>query len=212
MQVAQKVLDKNIDMVPWPSAEDRLFREDPDWSHNACLDLGGKGWESYATGYKEAADALVDRFLAKELGVDSLAYPIVFLYRHYLELSLKQILLTGRTLLHQTPDFEEIHGLDKLWSPCRQILKQIWPKESCSTWDNVGRLIHEFAKHDPAGMNFRYPLTTKSKAHLMKSRQPTLPHLNRVGIRNLYKVMQRLHSFFEAHLTGIDIYLNAADS
>ncbi len=51
-------------------------------------------------------------------------------------------------------------------------------------------------------MSFRYPVTKKDNGSL-----PMLPNLDRIGIRNLYEVMQRLDSFFVAQLTGIDFYL-----
>ena len=76
-----------------------------------------------------------------------------------------------------------------------------WPEDSVEELNNVERLVEEFARQDHASMSFRYPVTKKDKGSL-----PTLPNLDRVGIRNLYEVMQRLDSFFVAQLTGIDFY------
>jgi len=199
-------LDMEPSSIPWPKPGDVLFQEDADCSHNACLNLGGKHWGAYASAYKEAADILVQRFLEDSKGLDALTYPILFLYRHHLELRLKELIAQGQGLLHQPIDLQEQHGLVKLWQPCHKILREIWPKEPAVTWDTVEKLIKEFDRMDPAGDSFRYPITSKKKGH-----QPTLPNLDRVGIPNLYEIMQRLASFFEGHLDGVDAYRGEED-
>ncbi len=201
MKKKANTLDLEFKSVPWPKPDDALFQEDVDWSHNAFLNLGGKEWGSYASGYKNAADVLVGRFLDDWCGMDIVTFPIVFLYRHYLELRLKELISEGQALLHQPIDFQDQHSLVALWRPCRGILHEIWPHEPAATWNSVERLLKEFDQIDPDGMCFRYPVTTKKTG-----RQPTLPKLDRVGIRHLHKVMQRLASFFEAHLAGVDFY------
>ena len=206
-----KLLSSSYHSIPMPTQNDQLFKEDSDWWHNARLDLSGKGWETYAAGYKEAADSLAKRFTKKWQGNDILIYPMVFLYRHYLELRLKQVIILGQKLLDEPIIIQakilEKHWLEELWKPCREILEKLeetgcWPKEPVDKLDSVGRLIKEFHAKDPDAINFRYPVTKKSKGG-----QPTLPHLNRMSVRNLYKVIQRLDSFFAAQLEGIDYYL-----
>jgi hypothetical protein len=206
MKKEVKLLDLEFNGVPWPAKGESLFREDADWSHNAFLNLGGKGWGSYATGYKQAADILVKRFLEDWQGMDVLVFPITFLYRHCLELRLKELIIAGQQLLHQPVDFRDEHCLLALWRPCRKILVEIWSNEPCATWNNVESLLKEFDRYDPGGMSFRYPVTT-----IKKGRQPTLPKLDRVGIRNLHDAMQRLASFFEGHIDGVDHYNSCAD-
>ena len=49
-------------------------------------------WDSYATGYKEAADAIMERIIADPAWIDTYLYPVMFLYRHYLELRMKEII------------------------------------------------------------------------------------------------------------------------
>jgi hypothetical protein len=74
-----KRLNLNYRVAPWPRPGDKLFKEDSDWWHNARLDLGGKGWNAYAVGYKEAADSLARRILKNWQGNDILTYPMIFL-------------------------------------------------------------------------------------------------------------------------------------
>jgi hypothetical protein len=206
-----KRLSLSYRSVPWPVPTDQLFKEDSDWWHNARLNLGGKGWESYAAGYKEAADSLARRFIKKWQGNDILTFPMVFLYGHYLELRLKQLIILGQELLEEPIAIEqrilESHRLYELWKPCREILEKLgakgfWPKDAVDELDSVANLIDEFNAKDREAVNFRYPVTKRQKGN-----QPTLPHLNCVGVRNLYKVMQRLDSFFAAQIVGIDYHL-----
>ena len=48
-------------------------------------------WEDYAIAYKEAADHLVVAMQGRMADEPHLACPVMFLYRHYLELTLKEI-------------------------------------------------------------------------------------------------------------------------
>src|SRR3989442_8033374 len=115
MKKKANTLDLDFTSVPWPKPSDTLFREDTDWSYNAFLNLGGKAWGSYASGYKEAADVLVERFLEDWRGMDIVTYPIVFLYHHYIELRLKRLVIAGQALLHKPIDFQDQHCLLQLW-------------------------------------------------------------------------------------------------
>src|SRR5207245_1195494 len=99
--------------MPWPRAGDVLFHSGDDWWHNACLNYGGNSWELYASGYKDAADILSERVFETRRHADFLIYPITFLYRHYLELRLKEMIVAGQALLDQTPDLNHVHKIDE---------------------------------------------------------------------------------------------------
>jgi len=60
-------------------------------------------WELYSTGYKMAGDLLIEN---ADNNTSFLIYPIVFSYRHCIELRLKQISIEGNKLLN-TPVFTE---------------------------------------------------------------------------------------------------------
>jgi hypothetical protein len=199
-------LDTSYTSVPWPCPTDRLFPSDVEDSHVANLDLGGKNWWSYGMGYKDAADILVQQFLENPHGKDALVFPIIFNYRQYLELRLKQLTITGQALLHERVNFRDKHNLITLWQPCREILCRIWPNESASIWKSVEKLLREFDNKDPEGFAFRYPITTEKQG-----RGPTIPTMSIVGIRNLHGVMQKLGSFFDAHLDGVAAYRHDED-
>ena len=55
-----------------------------------------------------------------------LIYPIVFLYRQYLELRLKEIINEERKLLKKSEyGYPEHHKLDKLWPTAKGIVRQV---------------------------------------------------------------------------------------
>src|SRR3989338_10138071 len=81
-----------------PSADDRLFTTQEDWWNNACLNWCHDGWSLYASGYKDAADFLVQRTEETKVGQDSLVYPVLFLYRQYLELEIKDLIRVAKKL------------------------------------------------------------------------------------------------------------------
>jgi hypothetical protein len=207
-----KGLNLSFRKATWPKKGDRLFTDDSDWWHNARLDLGGKGWESFACGYRQAADSLALKFLRNWQGNDMLIYPLVFLYRHYLELRLKRVIILGQKLLVEPislnpKNLQNSHDLICLWTSCREVIEKLgvkgfWPKDSKEQLDNVGSLIKEFAEKDPDGINFRYPVTKDKHGG-----KPTLPSLNVIGVRNLKRVMRRLDAYFTAQLDGIDVFL-----
>lgn len=206
-------IDNTSPEPPWPKAGDTFFQEGVEDRHNANLDWGCDRWKIYATGYKSAADILVDRFLQCQRGDDFiiypiparaagdfLIYPIAFLYRHSLELQLKGLIIAGQDLLDQKPDLQHVHRLDLLWAACRKILESVWPENSSSDLDAVEGCIRDVCQTDPTSISFRYPLTKEGK--------PTLDGMGRVSIANLRDVMQRVSALFEGASIGISAYLD----
>jgi len=193
-------IDQETKEMPWPKTGDILFQAGNDWQHNACLNFCHDKWELYATGYKDAADILAQRVMETQRSADVLIYPIVFLYRHYLELRLKEIIVAGQELLDHPPDLKLIHGLDILWKSCPKIFDEVWPGSSKDELNAVEDCIMQFYKTDPQSMSFRYPAT--------KDGQPTLPGLQHINIRNLQEVMGRISSLLEGGSTGISVYLD----
>jgi len=90
--------------------------------------------------------------------------PAIFLFRHYLELMLKRIILAGRFLAapgaiaprDQVKQVAKIHVLPKLWE---SALNDAKPK--IAEWDNydiafIEACIKEFDDVDKQGFAFRY--------------------------------------------------------
>jgi hypothetical protein len=77
-----------------PRNGDQLFRGDlRDWMNNACLNVMGNGDAfAYKAGYRRGAEVLIEYVGESGRDQDFLVYPIIFLYRHHIELMLKRII------------------------------------------------------------------------------------------------------------------------
>ena len=118
------------------------------WPHSA-------GWEILPSAYAEAADQLVAA--AAGAARDLLVYPIVFLYRHAIELGLKELIRAA--LQVQDDGGGEVprhHDLAKLWQRASALLTTIAPEDSEGGREEVGAIIMELHELDERGTSFRY--------------------------------------------------------
>ena len=124
------------------------------WEYNAWLDHVNRDY-GYIEGYRRSADILVNYIQDKMVDQDILIYPIVFLYRHHIELRLKELLKKGRSLLGEEYKKDKRHDIDSLWRECEKILKRIEPK-SKKDLQNIWKIIKDLHKIDKGSTNFRY--------------------------------------------------------
>ena len=169
------------EMPGTPSSDDRLFVSQEDWWNNACLNWCHDGWTLYATGYREAADLLVRHIEERGALQDMLVYPILFLYRQYLELEIKDLIRQGRRLQDIPGDFPQHHDIAGLWRICHQLLSEIAPNDSVEELREIDRLIEDFSAVDPSSIAFRYPEDRKGNA--------SLPGITHINLRNVREVM-----------------------
>ena len=127
---------------------DSIFNEPPEdldetWTHGALMGgMSGYSDESLAPAYFSAGAALIDHVLEGDERGQDFVCPILYLYRHGIELYLKVIV---------QPSVRN-HGLGSLLEGfCRHVRERY--KEDVPAW--VTRPITELAKFDPAS-DFRY--------------------------------------------------------
>ena len=150
-------------------------------------------------GYKRAAESLVDRCLEDWRETDSLIFPIMFLYRHCLELQLKYIINTYGTHVGVTPVWD-IHDLTNLWRQFKAVLDGFGTDDPDNTDSIVEQTVAQFAKADPASSSHRYPCDKKGK--------PIPLIQNRLDLETLKDVMEGVFGYF----SGCDGYLDALAS
>ena len=197
--------DKKIDFADkdsaWPEKGDLLFTSGDDWWHNACLNYLDDDWELYVIGYKKAADFLVEKIKETHQDQDILVFPIVFLYRQYLELSLKRLISLGNELLDKNSDFPKKHELDKLWNICKPILTKIDPKVHRQDLEAIDELIVQFCSIDPTSEAFRYPITKEGNKAISSD-------IRYINLRQLSDVIKKMASFFDSFDMMISVYLD----
>lgn len=182
-----------------PRKSDVLFESGTDWQANACV---ASGFDDiiYQDGYRQAALHLAEYVCDNGSGQEFLVYPIIYLYRHHIELTLKSITRTAYTLLDQavtgkSSDTLTQHDLSKLWALARPLLNPVhemadhsaFPPDDLEGIDSYIRQLHE---HDPDGQRFRYPTTRKGTPSLRSG-------LTRINIRHLSNALEKLANYLE---------------
>ena len=148
----------------WPKIGDRLFSEGHPPALGAFLaDHPDERLYHLTIGYKQAADLLVEQTEIEAWRRRKLVYPIVFCYRHFLELTLKAMLEKYGSMGNVPRNWSH-HRLEDLWSDFRTLLCNLGsdhPEEQGT--DGVEHCIAEFAKIDPFSETFRYPSSKKGQ-------------------------------------------------
>ena len=165
--------------------KENIFEEEGHWKVNAFLETGREAWYTYAEAYYHAGHTLWEATCELKVPIDTMVYPMLFCYRHFLELELKAILIGLKDIGEDTLRIKGVvkHGLSELWA---QIHKQILEIEKAGEdLDLVGKIIAEFEKMDPISFVFRYPVD--------KKHQPNLPDKERMNIENIGVHMAEVH-------------------
>ena len=175
---------------------------DPDWYLNACLHVTPETWDTYAEGYKRAGDILVQYVIDNNRDQDFLVYPIVYLYRQYLELRLKELIFVGSRLLDQNAKLPTHHDLLRLWRQVRPLIEEVWPNSQTNNYlDAIEDRLEELSSVDPGSYAFRYPQDIQGS--------PTLVGIRHINLRQLRDVIQGISNVLDGSSIGMGEYLKA---
>jgi hypothetical protein len=195
--------------IRWPKKGDSLFPRNafdphsPTWVNLEWL----AGWVSddslYALAFKEAGDKIIKELSRGEdlRHPDMFFMPIAYLYRHSLELSMKQIIRLGIGL-EFVEENESVrsalknHDLNKLWCYVRRVAKEGSTKDEL---DAVGRVIQALHVIDKSGQSLRYSKNSSGKKTIKDYPQF-------VRLEELQKVVEGVFNFLQAG----DSYLSDA--
>jgi hypothetical protein len=132
----------------------------------------------FATGYISAAEHLAKRLLEVPRFSDYEAYPVIFLYRHALELSLKHVIYRCAEL-GALKEIDSIrnelynnHKLAELVEAAATSLSILFPGDAmlATLIPRCRDTCCEFSQIDPDSFSFRYPMDKKgryaTKVHL----------------------------------------------
>lgn len=161
----------------------------------------GKGTRLFwmILGYKEGADLMVEDAQKSPYVRDELIYPILFCYRHFLELSLK-FLLVGRCQTLTTKQ-KSRHDLIWLWKKFLEVIKPYDMADPRKETPVVGDIISEFAKIDPNSCSFRYSEDQSGKLISIAYENIDLMHLTNV----MHDVSDYFNNCFD-HMVMLDQY------
>ena len=175
--------------LPWPERGDRLLQKCKDWRHGA--EFTGNGTFRHVQiwdGNMIAGHKLIDACEKDGHDIDRLIYPILFNYRHALELGMKWVINTyGRFSTIQFSDLGH-HDLWKLWCLCKDVIADIGIDEESIL--SVEQIIKDFHDIDKSGETFRYANSKDGKIMVLPDYRIDLP--------NIRNVMEGLDNFFDA--------------
>jgi hypothetical protein len=183
--------DSESSSFPWPDRAISVFRGGSQWG--ITVDTL-EGWSLYAEGYRQAAEKLFsDRGSTVSV---YLLFPMVFLYRHHIELRIKHMLVVVRQMPgpELPSNWDPNHSLKDAWSLLRPRLVAAWDGLPVIELDNVERLIDELHGKDPGSFVFRYPTDRPGKQSYL--RDPNLD-LNSLDIYNYFATMRQLVEILE---------------
>jgi hypothetical protein len=184
----------------WPKPGAVLFSEPTELWSTACVNFANDDGY-YSSAYKFCAERLFEVVQQTQRDQDFIVHPFVFLWRHSLELALKDLVPYVRALSGNLEGLKLNHGLVPLWEECRPFLQDHHP-ESFGLLDAVDTLIREFAVLDPTSTTFRYP-------H-QKDGKPSLPaDMRHINLRTFHETMLGILNFLGAAVDALDDRLQA---
>lgn len=180
--------EANMDIL-----NESIFDLNENWKYNAVFPTFDSTGIAYVRGYFEAAEYLVDNFL--KMIQDFAIYPTMFLYRHYIELSLKNILylLEGYHGISRDKPWDQ-HRLLVIWNAIKPLLFKC---ESSYTkhWREAQNCIEEFHSIDEKSLTFRY--------HITNTNDPSIQGHTHINILQVQKIVRVLSSYLEMISEGI---------
>ena len=188
-----------VPKFPFPKCGDKPFIQTADHRQNSDIrqfrdsdnsrDFSHFRHYCMIVGYKEGADLMVNQALKDDkLSIDLLTFPIVFCYRHYVEISLK-------FLVFQYGKYAEVqrarrtHKLSKIWEMVKNLIKEYDIEEFRVTAPAVTEIIDAFENLDSGSFSFRY--SVDKYGNRIELRQEIF------DLDNLANVMSRYENFFE---------------
>jgi hypothetical protein len=185
---------------PPPRKTDILFGAGEDSGANACVNYG---WPdvAYRKGYRRGASQLAVQILETKTDQDLLIYPLIYLYRHHVELVLKSIVAVASILLDRELSKTEKkaikdHCLNKLWAAARPLLNSVCEKISNPVFpledlEGIDAYIWQIHKLDPRSTSFRY-------SNKNSSSESSLPEdLKIINIRNFTCALEKLADYLD---------------
>jgi hypothetical protein len=169
--------------------DDQKIFKPPGNRWNACLQ-NYIDFSLLARYYLESANALIEITFSDSSKLDVYVYSAVFLYRHSVELWLKELIWMSNYILGRGKTFPKMHNLMDLWRPLKSnatsLLTSDFPLNKKEV-QYVETTIEEINKYDPESYAFRYPFNKKMVR--------THPNVNHVNVKALYERFNQLHEY-----------------
>ncbi|MFL6259802.1 MAG: hypothetical protein ACJ76Y_08840 [Thermoanaerobaculia bacterium] len=190
-------MDENKYELPeyWPKPGERLFVPgSPGRDADVASGLVERMyWMKEA--FKEAADLLSIQAEENHYEKNKFVWPIVFCYRQYLELALKEVMAKyGEQVEPEVKANWKSHRLGELWASCKSVISGALLEAKVDDIPEIQALesvINEFREVDDGSYSFRYPTDTKG-------RLVEFP-FESIDLANLKRVMEGIYTFLDCN-------------
>ena len=184
-----------------------LFRPGSNTNLNACVGYNGGPYSyfEYALGYFEAASAILDGIKTRTVRVDLGVYPMVFSFRHAVELALKHFVSALPKLFDESQELVLSHKLEPNWLLVRPYIRREEGFSPSETVPIIDQILKDLEYFDPRGEVFRFPEARSGEMHLGDA---AIINVEIVGdaVKECERVMDfwndRLEEFLQLRLEG----------
>jgi len=186
-------MEINISM---PNKDTDLFKMVEGGYHIACIHQ--LDFETYCIGYLDACKLILnDMGKNRQFISDTLVFPIVYLFRHYLELRLKKIIIIGKKNSNKRVNVIKYkHNLENLWKEAKECIKTYWPSSCNSELNIIKNNILEFHnKFDQFASAFRYPVDNRGNKSFKKNVH--------IDLKQFKKSMEEISNFLDGCSEGM---------
>ena len=149
---------------------------------------------SYIDGYKEAVNAIFDRFTTEakqgNIGVqDTIVFPLIYTHRHCVELELKRLFCLSNIKLGEL-QHNKTHELCELWKNIKDFLIDRASRlDVVIDMEAIYHYIKELDSYDKKAFRFRYPMDTNLDS--------TNPNIGLINVVTFHKKMNLFHATME---------------
>jgi hypothetical protein len=177
-----------------------VFSSDERIGLNACVQWAlryNRGMAGYINGYAEAAVAVINAARDRVASPDLLVFPLVFLWRHHIELALKNVIMLGRCLAGEDSRNPSGHNLAVLWREASGHIHGLDDEEP-PEFTHVDAIIQQIQRVDERADGFRYPTQIGSS----KQNLQAVPEL--VNLSVLHDAMCAVANFLACATTEME--------
>lgn len=181
---------------PWPKKGNKAFASA---ESGKSFHLKSIFWSypQHAGAFKLAAEMVIDRYEDDPESPyhDELLFPVAYLYRHCLEIKLKDLIRVGIAVkFFKRADVKDVlndHNLAKLWTKVKKLVAHRWPNEDPTPLNAAEAIVNEFHQADPNGQVFRYDRDNGGRPH----RYDKLPEF--ISLAKLRNTVDGVYTFLD---------------
>ncbi|NDV47613.1 hypothetical protein D0T49_11195 [Paludibacter sp. 221] len=198
-------LFSSVDMSNFKPLEegDKLFKDPSDYNDLLIINRFGKRSDFLIIeGYKNLVFNSLKQLQNEKgnLEKDSHIYPIMFLFRHYLELIMKHTLrnfrLSNNEISPNEVGYERGHSLLNLWNDVKAYISELENENiEDREYKIFSELINELNEIDNSSFSFRYPY--QGVNNINGKITLSIPEPRDISLDNIEEVIYRMSRFIE---------------